>query len=209
MLEILMWLDVIGSVVWSRLFPGPISLIKLHKIQVPGSDMKQHALIWFDTICTDRTDRRFPLHDLESAINSQSRRIPGLYDLAHVAAWGRIICMIYGTHISWVGSVLYRSCTTYHDDRLGYRWSRSWSLSFDLSDVWTPLTLRKISHTKTKYFFFTRKRCRSWKGLSNGTLRNFGSSSALCACDSSVAHGEPRECLRRRNPNRTFGRTFT
>ena len=40
---------------------------------------------------------------------------PVLHDLSIVA------------RISWVGSVLYRSCTTSHNGRRGTRWSRSWS----------------------------------------------------------------------------------
>ena len=31
-------------------------------------------------------------------------------------------------HISWAGCVIYRSSTTYHNDSLWCRWSRSWSI---------------------------------------------------------------------------------
>ena len=34
----------------------------------------------------------------------------------------RITCKIYVGHVSWVGFVLYRSCATSHDGRLGSRW---------------------------------------------------------------------------------------
>ena len=38
-------------------------------------------------------------------------------------------------HVSWVGSVLYRSCTT-SQNRLGSRWSRSWS-------IWSACPMRE------------------------------------------------------------------
>ena len=46
-------------------------------------------------------------------------------------------------HVSWVGSVLYRSCTTFHNGRLGSIWSRSWSIwsiwsrSWSISSIWS------------------------------------------------------------------------
>ena len=36
--------------------------------------------------------------------------------------------MIIRTCFLWVGSVLYISCTTHHNRRLGFRWPRSWSI---------------------------------------------------------------------------------
>ena len=43
-----------------------------------------------------------------------------LYDLAHVAGWEphNLHALLNG-HVYWVGSVLYRSCTTCHDGRIG------------------------------------------------------------------------------------------
>ena len=52
------------------------------------------------------------------------RYVPDLYDLAHVA-----VRELYDLHdlekVSWNGSVQYRSYTTYHIGRLGYKLSRS------------------------------------------------------------------------------------
>ena len=45
-----------------------------------------------------------------------------LYDLARVAGWEPYYLHDPG-HVSWVGSVLNRSCTTYHNGRLGSRLS--------------------------------------------------------------------------------------
>ena len=69
------------------------------------------------------------LHGMTSIF--QSRWIPDLYylydlydlyDLAHVA--GLEPYNLHGLgHASWVGSVLYRSCTTFHNGRIGSRWS--------------------------------------------------------------------------------------
>ena len=42
-----------------------------------------------------------------------------LYDLAHVVGWEPYNLHDLG-HVSWVGSVLNRSCTTSHNGRLGY-----------------------------------------------------------------------------------------
>ena len=54
----------------------------------------------------------------------QVRYIPDLYDPAHLAAWEP-----YNLHglapASWVGCVLYRSCTLSHGGRLGCRFSIS------------------------------------------------------------------------------------
>ena len=68
---------------------------------------------------------------------------PDLYDLAHVYGWER-----YNLHdlgqVSWVGSVLFRSCTTYHSDRLLnsiYIWSRSWS-------IWSIWPVGRVTHSK-------------------------------------------------------------
>ena len=52
-----------------------------------------------------------------------------LYELAHVAGWEPYILQ-YLRHVSWVRFVLHRSCTTYHNDRLGSR-----SVDGDLSDL--------------------------------------------------------------------------
>ena len=66
----------------------------------------------------------FPLDELDL-----SRQIDCqiLYDLVHVAGWEP--CILHDlAHVSWVGSVLYRSCTTLTTGRWGTRWSRSWSV---------------------------------------------------------------------------------
>ncbi|CAN0557913.1 unnamed protein product [Laminaria digitata] len=65
-----------------------------------------------------RTDHRFPLHDLD--ISGQIYLFTDLYDLAHVARWGVYNLHDLG-HVSWVGSVRYRSCTTSQNGRLGSR----------------------------------------------------------------------------------------
>ena len=44
-----------------------------------------------------------------------------LYDVPHVAGWEPYILHDLAAHVSWVGSVLYRSCTTYHNGKLGSR----------------------------------------------------------------------------------------
>ncbi|CAM9942637.1 unnamed protein product, partial [Laminaria digitata] len=51
--------------------------------------------------------------------------------LAHVAGWEPYNLHDL-THVSWVGSVLYRSCTIYHNDRLGSTMVDD--LDHDLSD---------------------------------------------------------------------------
>ena len=73
---------------------------------------------------TTRTDDRLLLNDTRSAM--QGRYIPDLYDLchlydlAHVAGWERYNQHHLG-HVSWVGSVPYRSCTISYNGRLGSR----------------------------------------------------------------------------------------
>ena len=63
-------------------------------------------------------DCRFPVYDLDVS----GQNIPDLYYVAHVAA-----CEPYNLHglllgqVSWVGSVLCRSCTTPQNDRRGSR----------------------------------------------------------------------------------------
>ena len=52
---------------------------------------------------------------------------PDLYSLVHVGGW-EPHNMHDLTHVSWVRSALYRSCRTYHNERLGSRWCRSWSV---------------------------------------------------------------------------------
>ena len=54
-----------------------------------------------------------------------------LYDVAHVAGWELYNLHDLG-HVSWVGSALYRSCTTSHNGRLG---STVDDLDRDLSDL--------------------------------------------------------------------------
>ena len=50
----------------------------------------------------------------------------------------RIICGICSKqqHISWVVSVLCRSCLSFRNRRRGSKWSTSWSIDPDLSDLW-------------------------------------------------------------------------
>ena len=87
---------------------------------------------------TTRTDGLYDLYDLFPLLYSTTvhdldlpgradRYIPDLYnlydlydlyDLAHVSGWEPQKLHDLG-HVSWVGSVLYRSCTTYHNGRLG------------------------------------------------------------------------------------------
>ena len=73
----------------------------------------------------------------------QDRLIPvlydlyDLYDLAHVAGWDEPYNLHDLGHVSWVGSVLYRSCSTCCDGRLGYGWSKSWS-------VWSVRGMRTL-----------------------------------------------------------------
>ena len=54
----------------------------------------------------------------------QGRHIPDMHDPAHVSGWDPYNLRDLA-HDSWVGSVLYISCTTSHNDRLGSRLSRS------------------------------------------------------------------------------------
>ena len=88
----------------------------------PRVDHRLIATWWFSSF---GADRYIPdLYDLYD-----------LYDLAHVAGWEPYNLHDLG-HVSWVGSVLYRSCTTSHIGRLRSKWSRSWSArgveSFDI-----------------------------------------------------------------------------
>ena len=54
-----------------------------------------------------------------------------LYDVAHVVGWELYNLHDLG-HVSWVGSALYRSCTTPHNGRLG---STVDDIDRDLSDL--------------------------------------------------------------------------
>ena len=69
----------------------------------------------------------WPVWSAWSRSSRQGRCVPHLYDLAHVTG-----CEPYNlydlAHVSWVVSVLYRSCTAPQNGRLGSRWSRSWSV---------------------------------------------------------------------------------
>ena len=62
----------------------------------------------------------------------QGRSIPDLYDLSHVAWWEPYNLHDLSTvaRVSWVGSLVHRSCTTpaqpLTNGRLGSRLSRSW-----------------------------------------------------------------------------------
>ena len=86
--------------------------------------------------CTPRTDHIFPLliQHYSSWFRSgrQGRSIPDLYDLydlVHAAGW-KPYNVHNLAHLSWVGSVLCKSCTTYHNGRWWTRWSRwcRWSV---------------------------------------------------------------------------------
>ena len=73
-----------------------------------------------------------------------------VWSVAHIAGWGPYSLHDLG-HGSWVGSVLYRSCTTSHNGRLGYGWSRSWSIW----SIWSVCprceNLRKRQHIYTEH----------------------------------------------------------
>ena len=56
----------------------------------------------------------FPLHDLD--LLGMADLFPILYDLAYVAGWNRHN-LHDPAHVSWVGSVVCRSCTTSHNGR--------------------------------------------------------------------------------------------
>ena len=70
---------------------------------------------------------RSPTLTASSTSARQGRYVPDLYDLydlydlhdlAHVAGWE--LCNLHHLpYVSWVGSVLDRPCTTYHNGRLG------------------------------------------------------------------------------------------
>ena len=69
---------------------------------------------------TPRTDHLFTLDVLNISlqIDPDLYDLCDLYDLAHVVAWEQYNLLDLG-QISWVGSVLSRSCTTYRNGRLG------------------------------------------------------------------------------------------
>ena len=87
-------------------------------------------------------------------------------------------------HVSWVGSVLYRSCTKYHNGRLGSRWSTA---DRDLSDL-SDLSVRSVdgSEPKAKRLLeagFTRERRPKnyvLKTVKDGTEHNSGMTKLRC-----------------------------
>ena len=57
------------------------------------------------------------------------------------------------THVSWVWSVLHRSCTTSRNGRLGSRWSRSWSVP-------TCELVRPLAYPNNPVGIFSLPHCR-------------------------------------------------
>ena len=73
---------------------------------------------------TPLTDHRFPLEFIMYSTSArQGRQIPDLYDLCDLYDLAHVGWEPYNLHnlrhVSWVGSVLHRSCTTSHTVRLG------------------------------------------------------------------------------------------
>ena len=71
--------------------------------------------------CTPRTDDLYDLYDL-FPLQLMIQVFQGIY--IFLICMICMICMIYlmsQDRFSWVGSVLYRSCTTSHNGRLGYK----------------------------------------------------------------------------------------
>ena len=79
-----------------------------------------------DDAFTPRTDRRFPLDVLGISRPIYSRFC--IYDRAHVAGWDPQHQHDLVGHVSWVGSVQCRSCTTSHNRRWVTRRYTSWSI---------------------------------------------------------------------------------
>ena len=67
----------------------------------------------------ERIDFHLMMYEVAVDIEKK-KKTPDLYDVAQVAAWGSYNLRGLGQP-SWVGSVLHRSCTTYHNGRLGSR----------------------------------------------------------------------------------------
>ena len=76
---------------------------------------------------SDESDRYFPHHDLDIS-GQMDIYIPDLYDLYDLYALCDLAHHVAGlepydlydlAHVSWVGSVRYRSCTTPHNGGLG------------------------------------------------------------------------------------------
>lgn len=56
----------------------------------------------------------------------------------HDPGGSRIVCFISSTRLlDWICTYTDRSCTKYHNDRLGHRWSRWYIWCRDISDLWT------------------------------------------------------------------------
>ena len=70
-------------------------------------------------ICMIYSHYSSTVHDLDLP-RKADRLIHDLYDLAHVAGWEPFNLHDLA-HVSWVGSVSHRSCTTSHNGRLGSR----------------------------------------------------------------------------------------
>ena len=92
-------------------------------------------------------ERTFHTWDKSSIPTARSRSfkadlLPDLYDLAHVTGWDPYSLHDLG-HVSWVGSVLYRSCTSSHNGKLGSRLCRSWSVR-----------RMELSISQLSFFFF-------------------------------------------------------
>ena len=84
----------------------------------------------------DQIDHRVPLDDEDLPGRAGRFLICVMYDLyglAHVAGWEPYNLPNLGD-VSWAGYVLYRSCTTNQNGRLGSIWSVD-DLDRDLSDL--------------------------------------------------------------------------
>ena len=103
----------------------------------------------------------------------------GMIYTPHVVGWETCNLDNLGRG-SWVGSVLYGSCTASHNGRLGYRWSRwsIWSIwsvwsncpTFEnfLSNRWHRLGLIVLILDPTGRI--KRIACRTYKGTKSGTI---------------------------------------
>ena len=117
---------ILPGVVWSKCVVCTYDTLRPLRTAQSGSNMS-----------ITRTDDRFLIHGLD--LPGRVGIFPILYDLpcviyvAHVAGWKQYDLHDLAHSISWVGSVLYRSCTTSHSGRWGTRSSRSsrsWSVLY-------------------------------------------------------------------------------
>ena len=100
----------------------------------------------------------FQLHDVDLSrkVHSRSR-----YSLAQIAGWEDPYILQVLPHVSWVGCVICRSCTTSHNGTWGTRWSRSrsvlWCARFTAVNLdYAPVAncIKKSSRQKDVEQFF-------------------------------------------------------